>query len=78
MSQVNTAVSQDFKVVASEQEDQESGSVGKESACNARDCLQGNTLYILAWAIPWMEESGGLQSIQLQESDNGATKPPPS
>ena len=24
---------------------------------------------ILAWEISWMEESGGLQSIQLQESD---------
>ena len=24
---------------------------------------------ILAWEIPWMEESGGLQSMQLQESD---------
>ena len=24
---------------------------------------------ILAWKIPWTEESGGLQSIGLQESD---------
>ena len=24
---------------------------------------------ILAWEIPWMEESGGLQSMHLQESD---------
>ena len=24
---------------------------------------------ILAWRIPWTEEPGGLQSIELQESD---------
>ena len=30
---------------------------------------------ILAWEIPWTEEPGGLQSMQLQESDI-ATKPP--
>ena len=24
---------------------------------------------ILAWEIPWTEESGGLQSMGLQESD---------
>ena len=24
---------------------------------------------ILAWKIPWTEEPGGLQSMQLQESD---------
>ena len=24
---------------------------------------------ILAWRIPWTEEPGGLQSLQLQESD---------
>ena len=24
---------------------------------------------ILAWKIPWTEESGGLQSVGLQESD---------
>ena len=25
-----------------------------------------NPFYILAWKIPWTEETGGLQSIQLQ------------
>ena len=32
---------------------------------------------ILAWEIPWTEESGGLQSIGLQEPNRTlATKPP--
>ena len=55
-----------------------SGSVGKESACNAED--PGSTLgqedplekrmtihsSILAWRIPWTEESVGLQPMGLQ------------
>ena len=55
--------------------------MGKESACNARDTGDvglipglGRSLEeemathssILAWRIPWTEESGGLQSIGLQ------------
>ena len=27
----------------------------------------GNPLHILAWRIPWTEESGGLQSTALQK-----------
>ena len=54
------------------------GSVGKKSTCNAgdpgtvpglgRSPGEGNGNYssILAWRIPWTEEPGGLQSIQLQ------------
>ena len=30
---------------------------------------------ILASEIPWTEESGGLQSMELQESDMTVTKP---
>ena len=53
------------------------GSDGKESACNAGDPSSipgsgrspgegnGNST-ILAWRIPWTEESGGLQSMGLQ------------
>ena len=29
----------------------------------------GNSLSSLAWEIPWMEESGGLQSMGSQELD---------
>ena len=55
-----------------------SGSDGKESACNAGDLGlvpesgrspgEGNAIHssILAWRIPWREESGGLQSMGLQ------------
>ena len=54
---------------------------GKESACNARDADVGliprsgrspggggmaTQSSILAWRIPWTEESGGLQSMGLQ------------
>ena len=57
------------------------GSVGKEFACSAADAEDsvlilglgrypggglGNTLPILAWRIPWTEESGGLQSLGSQ------------
>ena len=52
--------------------------VAKESACNAEDlgsipglertCREGNdsSLHSLAWRIPWTEESGRLQSMELQ------------
>ena len=55
------------------------GSVGKESTCNAGDTgdmvksLGGEDPLekemathssILAWKIPWTEESGGLQSVE--------------
>ena len=51
---------------------------GRESACNAgylgltprsrRSPGEGNGTHssILAWRIPWTEESGGLQSMGLQ------------
>ena len=51
------------------------GSVGKESACIARDTVSipgsgrfpekkmANHVSILAWRIPWTEEPGGLQSM---------------
>ena len=51
---------------------------GKESACSARDKGSkpelgrspgednGNLSSILAWEIPWTEESDGLQSMGLQ------------
>ena len=51
---------------------------GRESACNAgylgltprsrRSIGEGNGTHssILAWRIPWTEESGGLQSMGLQ------------
>ena len=53
---------------------------GKESTCNARDMGSvpglGRSLEmemathpkILAWEIPWTEEPGGLQSMELQKS----------
>ena len=54
------------------------GSVSKNSTCNAgdpgsvpvlgRSPGEGNGNYsnILAWRIPWTEEPGGLQPMQLQ------------
>ena len=56
------------------------GSAGKESACNMGDLSsipglgrspgEGNShSSILAWEIPWTEESGGLQSMGSQLSD---------
>ena len=54
------------------------GSVGKESAFKAGDAGlisglgrslgegNGNPFHILAWRIPWTEETGGLQSKSLQ------------
>ena len=50
------------------------GSVGKESACNAEDLGQEDPLEkgkathssILAWRIPWTEESAELQSMGSQ------------
>ena len=54
-----------------------SGSVGKESACNAGDLSsipglgrspgEGNATHssTLAWRIPWTEEPGRLQSMRL-------------
>ena len=51
---------------------------GKESACNVRDLglipglgrSPGEEMAthssILAWKIPWTEEPGGLQSMELQ------------
>ena len=55
------------------------GSEGKESACSAGDLGsvlelgrspgEGNMaapFSILAWRIPWTEEPGGLQSMELQ------------
>ena len=54
------------------------GSEGEESACNVGDPGSipgsgrssgegnGNPLRILAWRIPWTEESGGLQSMGSQ------------
>ena len=56
------------------------GSDSKEAACNAGDLGlmpglerspgggQGNHSNILAWRIPWTEESGGLQSLGSQKS----------
>ena len=62
------------------------GSDGEESACNAGDLSaipgSGRSLgkemathsSILAWKIPWTEESGGLQSMGLQKvRGDGAT-----
>ena len=55
--------------------------VGKDCACSARDpgSIPGSGRSrekemathssILAWRIPWTEEPGGLQSMELQESD---------
>ena len=54
------------------------GSDGKESACNARDMSSipgwedtlekgmATHFSILAWEIPWTQQSGGLQSMRLQ------------
>ena len=60
-----------------------SGSVNKESTCNARDLgsLPGSVpedvlekemathSSIVVWRIPWTEEPGGLQSLGSQASD---------
>ena len=55
-----------------------SGSLGKESTCNAEDAGltsgsgrslgggHGNQYSILAWRVPWTEETGGLQSVGSQ------------
>ena len=55
------------------------GSVGKESACIARDTVSipgsgrspvkkmANHISILARRIPWKEEPGGLQSMESQK-----------
>ena len=57
------------------------GSDSKESACNAGDRVQSlgqedpletemaTHSSILAWRIPWIEESGGLLSVGHRESD---------
>ena len=59
------------------------GSVSKESSCNAgdpglisrlgrKDALKkrmATDSSILAWEIPWAENSGGLWSMRSQESD---------
>ena len=59
-----------------------SGSDGEESACNVGDLglipgwgrypREGTSTHsrILAWRIPWTEESGGLQSIVSQRVGN--------
>jgi len=55
-----------------------SGSDGKECACNAEAQVQSQGWEdplekemathssILGWKIPWLEEPGGLQSMELQ------------
>ena len=57
------------------------GSLGKESTCNQEAQIQslgqedplekGMATHssIPAWEIPWTEEPGGLQSMELQEAD---------
>ena len=53
-------------------------SVSKESACNAGDLGSflgqedplEKEMAIHSWKSPWTEESGGLQSMGLKESDN--------
>ena len=59
------------------------GSNSKESACNAGDLGSipgsgrstgeghGSISSILAWRIPWTEESGGLQSVSSQRIGHG-------
>ena len=44
------------------------GSAGEESACNAGDLQKGTATHgrIPAWRIPWAEEPGGLQCMDLQ------------
>ena len=65
-------------VVKSDTVDFPGGSDGKESSCNAEDPgsssgsgrslgeENGNSLSMLAWRIPWTEESGRLQSMGSQ------------
>ena len=60
------------------------GSDDKESACNPGDPglipisgrspgeENGNTLYSLAWTIPWTEEPDGPQSMGLQRAGHGS------
>ena len=61
-----------------------SSSVGKESACNARDLglisgsgrsPGGDATHssTLAWRIPWIEEPGGLQSMGWQRVRHDCT-----
>ena len=61
-----------------------SGSEGKESACNIQlvqslgreDPLEKKMAThssILAWKIPWMEETGGLQTIGSQRAGHDST-----
>ena len=54
------------------------GGSGKESACQGSrhgfNPLEKQTATypsILAWEIPWTEEPGGLQSMELQKSQTG-------
>ena len=59
------------------------GSDGEESACSAGDLCsiprlerspgEGNLTHssIHAWRIPWTEEPGGLQSMELQRVEYG-------
>ena len=66
------------QLISEEKEGFSGGSDGKESACNAgdpglipgsgRSPGEGTATHssILAWRIPWTEEPGGLQSMQLQ------------
>ena len=50
---------------------------GKETACSSGDTRlgrspgaeNGNPLSILAWRIPWTEETGRLQSMGSQQLD---------
>ena len=58
------------------------GSAGKESTCQCRRCSQSlgqkdpleeemvTYSSILAWKIPWTEESGRLQSLESQRIRN--------
>ena len=58
------------------------GSNGKEYTCNAGDLVQslgqedppekGLATHsgILAWRIPWIEQPGGLQSMELQRVEH--------
>ena len=62
------------------------GSDGKESSCNVRDPGlipksgrspgegNGNHSSILAWRIPWTEETGGLQSMGSQTVELDTTE----
>ena len=63
------------------------GSVGKESACNAGSILrlgissgEGTAIHysILAWKIPWTEETGGTVHGISRVRHDLMTSPPPS